>query len=77
MLPLSPHNFILFELVHDVKFPLLRLLLFLIDLKSTINMKIYLLARIMHFTERKSTKIRYEKFKKKYTDILTRNFLIM
>ena len=31
-----PHNFILFQLDFDVKFPLLRLLLFLIDLKSTI-----------------------------------------
>ena len=36
MLPLPQHNFILFELDFDVKFPLLRLLLFLIDLKSTI-----------------------------------------
>ena len=32
----SPPNFILFQLDFDVKFPLLRLLLFLIDLKSTI-----------------------------------------
>ena len=32
-----PHNFILFELDFDVKFPLLRLLLFLSDLKSTIS----------------------------------------
>ena len=31
-----PPNFILFQLDFDVKFPLLRLLLFLIDLKSTI-----------------------------------------
>ena len=31
-----PHNFILFELDFDIKFPLLRLLLFLSDLKSTI-----------------------------------------
>ena len=31
-----PHNFILLELNFDVKFPLLRLLLFLSDLKSTI-----------------------------------------
>ena len=30
----SPHDFILFELDFDVKFPLLRLLLFLSDLKS-------------------------------------------
>ena len=36
MLPPTPHNFILFQLDFDVKFPLLRLLLFLIDLKSTI-----------------------------------------
>ena len=34
--PLPPHNFILFELDFDVKFPLLRLLQFLSDLKSTI-----------------------------------------
>ena len=34
---LPPHIFILFELDIDVKFPLLRLLLFLSDLKSTIN----------------------------------------
>ena len=34
--PPPPHNFILFELDFDVKFPLLRLLLFLSDLKSTI-----------------------------------------
>ena len=33
---IAPHNFILFELDFDVKFPLLRLLLFLSDLKSTI-----------------------------------------
>ena len=31
-----PHNFILFELDFDVKFPLLCLLLFLSNLKSTI-----------------------------------------
>ena len=31
-----PPNFILFQVDFDVKFPLLRLLLFLIDLKSTI-----------------------------------------
>ena len=31
-----PHNFVLFELDFDVKFPLLRLFLFLSDLKSTI-----------------------------------------
>ena len=31
-----PYNFILFELDFDVKFPLLRLLLFLSDLKSAI-----------------------------------------
>ena len=35
--PHSPlYNFILFEIDFDVKFPLLRLLLFLSDLKSTI-----------------------------------------
>ena len=34
--PEPPHNFILFELDFDLKFPLLRLLLFLSDLKSTI-----------------------------------------
>ena len=32
----APHNFILFELDFNAKFPLLGLLLFLIDLKSTI-----------------------------------------
>ena len=37
MLPLPPHNFIMFELDFDVNFPLLRLLLFLSDLKSTIT----------------------------------------
>ena len=36
MLPPTPHIFILFELDFDVKFPLLRLLIFLSDLKSTI-----------------------------------------
>ena len=36
MLPPPPHNFILFQLDFDVKFPLLRLLLFVSDLKSTI-----------------------------------------
>ena len=34
--PGPPHNFILFELDFDIKFPLLRLLLFLSDLKSNI-----------------------------------------
>ena len=34
MLPPTPHNFILFELDFDAKFSLLRLLLFLSDLKS-------------------------------------------
>ena len=34
--PPPQHNIILFELDFDVKFPLLRLLQFLIDLKSTI-----------------------------------------
>ena len=37
MLPPPPHNFFLFELDFDIKFSLLRLLLFLSDLKSTIN----------------------------------------
>ena len=37
MLPPPPHNFILFELDFDVRFPLLRLLLFLSDLISTIT----------------------------------------
>ena len=37
MLTQYPHNFILFELDFDVKFPLLRLLLFLSDLKSAIK----------------------------------------
>ena len=36
--PPPSHNFILFELDFDAKFPLLRLLLFLNDLKSTIFM---------------------------------------
>ena len=36
MLPPPPHNIILFKLDFDVKFPLLRLLQFLSDLKSTI-----------------------------------------
>ena len=35
MLPPPPLNFILFQLDFDVKFSLLRPLLFLIDLKST------------------------------------------
>ena len=39
MLPLTPHNFILFELDFNVKFLLLRLLQFSIDLKSTIFWK--------------------------------------
>ena len=39
MLPPPPNNFILFQLDFDVKFPLLRLLLFLSDLKSTITFK--------------------------------------
>ena len=36
MLPPPSHNFILFELDFYVKFPLLRLLQFLSDLKSTV-----------------------------------------
>jgi hypothetical protein len=36
MLPTPQHRFVLFELDFDVKFPLLRLLIFLSDLKSTI-----------------------------------------
>ena len=36
MLPPPPHNIILFELDFNVKFPVLRLLQFLSDLKSTI-----------------------------------------
>ena len=36
MLPLAQHNIILFELDFDVKFPLLGLLQFLSDSKSTI-----------------------------------------
>ena len=36
MLPSLRHNIILFELDFNVKFPLLRLLQFLSDLKSTI-----------------------------------------
>ena len=35
-LPPPPHKLILFKLDFDVKYPLLRLLLFLSDLKSTI-----------------------------------------
>ena len=35
--PPPPHNCFLFEFDFDVKFPLLRLLHFLSDLKSTIN----------------------------------------
>ena len=38
MLPPPPHNFILFQLDFDVKLPLLRPLLFLNDLKSTISL---------------------------------------
>ena len=38
MLPPHPHNIILFHL--DVKFPLLRFLQFLSDLKSTISCQI-------------------------------------
>ena len=34
MFPPSPHNFFLFEIDFNVKFPMLRLLLFLSDLKS-------------------------------------------
>ena len=34
--PTPPHNIILFELDSDVKFPLLRLIQFLSDLKGTI-----------------------------------------
>ena len=37
MLPPTPTTLFLFELDFDVKFPLLRLLLFLSDLKSTTN----------------------------------------
>ena len=37
MLPPTPTNYILFVLDFDVKFPLLRLLLFLSDLKSTVQ----------------------------------------
>ena len=37
MLLPPPHNFILFQLDFDVNFPLLRLLLYLIDLKSNIT----------------------------------------
>ena len=36
MLPPPPHILIMFELDFDVKFPLLHLLLFISDLKSTI-----------------------------------------
>ena len=46
MFPPPPHNFILFELDFDIKFPLLRLLLILSGLKSNILMivlKIYYL----------------------------------
>ena len=34
--PQPPHNIILLEFYYNVEFPLLRLLQFLIDLKSTI-----------------------------------------
>ena len=37
MLPPPPHNFVLFELDLDVKFPLLRLLLSKSNLKSNIS----------------------------------------
>ena len=44
MLPPPPPNFILFQLDFDVKFPLLRLLLFLIDLNSTFIVLIILIC---------------------------------
>ena len=62
MLPPGPppqHKFILFELDFNVKFPLLRLLQYLSDLKSTIlcqqlclkkNTKICLLIMYVHCT---------------------------
>ena len=43
-----PPNFILFQLNFDVKFPLLRLLLFLIDLKSTIMFIVYIVPMYIH-----------------------------
>ena len=45
--PPTPHNFILFELDFDIKFPLLiRLLLFLSDLKSTmLDHEVYVILK--------------------------------
>ena len=56
MLPPTPHNFILFELDFDVKFPLLRPLLFLSDLKSTIlrNLKSSNFLTRCEYIERKT-----------------------
>ena len=48
MLPPSPHNFILLEFDFDVKFPLLCLLPFLTDLKSTIlDLLIYMTLKFI------------------------------
>ena len=44
MLPPTPHNIILFELDFNVIFPLLRLLQFLSDLKSTIVTYLHFLS---------------------------------
>ena len=54
MLSPTPRNFILFLLDLDVKFPLLCLLLFLIDLKSIISCQIILA------TEEKPNKKKFE-----------------
>ena len=50
MLPPTPHNFILFELDFDVKFPLLCLLLFLNDLKIKyyFNILIFVLGSLTY-----------------------------
>ena len=66
MLPPPPQNFILFELDFDVKFPFLRLSLFLSDLKSTIlgQQIIFIVpASKIHFLYhfRKLVQIRYHK----------------
>ena len=50
MLSPPPYNFILFELDFDVKFPLLRLLLFLSDLKSTIDRMLEIVKLTFHIS---------------------------
>ena len=51
---LPPHNIILFELVFNTKFPLLRLLQFLSGLKSNIKFKASEFVYFQHFIESSS-----------------------